>query len=71
MKECQLVQATYVIFDFSGTVYLLARAYMVFEDRKYMEACIRCGEVSWHKGLLKKGPGRLLSLHSKHREGFI
>lgn len=40
-----------------GTVYLLARAYMVFQDKKYLEACIKCGEVTWLKGLLKKGPG--------------
>ncbi|KAG7177833.1 LanC-like protein 3-like [Homarus americanus] len=40
-----------------GTVYLLAKAYMVYEDKRYLQACIKCGDVTWHKGLLKKGPG--------------
>ncbi|XP_069958908.1 lanC-like protein 3 isoform X2 [Cherax quadricarinatus] len=40
-----------------GTVYLLAKAYMVYEDKRYLEACIKCGEITWLKGLLKKGPG--------------
>ncbi|XP_069178078.1 lanC-like protein 3 [Procambarus clarkii] len=40
-----------------GTVHLLAKAYMVYEDKRYLQACIKCGEITWHKGLLKKGPG--------------
>ncbi|XP_041984867.1 lanC-like protein 3 [Aricia agestis] len=40
-----------------GTIYLMAKAYLVFKDTKYMNACIRAGEVVWNKGLLRKGPG--------------
>ncbi|XP_060589848.1 lanC-like protein 3 [Ruditapes philippinarum] len=40
-----------------GVVYMLARAYKVWNDNKYLEACLRCGELTWRKGLLKKGPG--------------
>lgn len=40
-----------------GTVYLLAKAYLTYQDKKYLQACIKCGEITWHKGLLKKGPG--------------
>ncbi|KAK4319693.1 hypothetical protein Pmani_009353 [Petrolisthes manimaculis] len=40
-----------------GTVYLLGKAYKVFQEQKYLNACVKCGEVTWQKGLLKKGPG--------------
>lgn len=40
-----------------GVVYLFARAYKVWTDGKYLEACVRCGELTWQRGLLKKGPG--------------
>ncbi|XP_076048997.1 lanC-like protein 3 isoform X2 [Oratosquilla oratoria] len=40
-----------------GTVYLLIKAHKVFGDEKYLKAALRCGEITWHKGLLKKGPG--------------
>lgn len=40
-----------------GTIYLMARAYKVFQERKYLEACIKAGELVWQKGLLRKGPG--------------
>ncbi|XP_061193609.1 lanC-like protein 3 isoform X1 [Saccostrea echinata] len=40
-----------------GVVYLFARAYKVWGDQRYLDACLRCGEVTWTKGLLKKGPG--------------
>ena len=42
---------------FSGIVYLFARAFLYWKDDKYLDACLRCGEVTWEKGLLKKGPG--------------
>ena len=41
----------------TGVVYLFARAYKYFNDEKYLQACLRCGELTWQKGLLKKGPG--------------
>lgn len=40
-----------------GTIYLMAKAYIVFKEEKYLEACIKAGEVVWQKGLLLKGPG--------------
>lgn len=40
-----------------GTVYLMAKAYLVFKDEKFRNACIKAGEVVWNKGLLRKGPG--------------
>ena len=40
-----------------GVVYLFAKAYLVWNDPKYLDAAIRCGDCVWEKGLLKKGPG--------------
>ncbi|XP_033741341.1 lanC-like protein 3 [Pecten maximus] len=40
-----------------GVVYLFARAYKVWGEEKYLHACVRCGELTWEKGLLRKGPG--------------
>jgi len=40
-----------------GTVYLLARAYLVWGDQKYLLALKKAADICWEKGLLKKGPG--------------
>ncbi|KAK0041809.1 lanC-like protein 3 [Biomphalaria pfeifferi] len=40
-----------------GVIYLLARAYVVWKEEKYLNACLKCGECVWQKGLLTKGPG--------------
>ncbi|GFR62046.1 LanC-like protein 3 [Elysia marginata] len=40
-----------------GVVYLLAKAYLTWQDKRYLQACIRCGDLTWSKGLLKKGSG--------------
>ncbi|XP_047996476.1 lanC-like protein 3 homolog [Leguminivora glycinivorella] len=40
-----------------GVVYLMAKAYLVYENQQYLNACIRAGENVWAKGLLMKGPG--------------
>lgn len=40
-----------------GIIYLMAKAYKIFGDRKYLESCLKCGDLIWKKGLLKKGPG--------------
>lgn len=40
-----------------GVIYTFARAYKMWKDEKYLKACIRCGELTWQAGLLKKGPG--------------
>ncbi len=41
----------------SGIVHLLARAYLVYSEPRYLKAAIECGEVIWERGLLKKGAG--------------
>ncbi|XP_015373610.1 PREDICTED: lanC-like protein 3 homolog [Diuraphis noxia] len=40
-----------------GVIYLLAKAYLVFKEPTYLECCLKCGDLVWTKGLLKKGPG--------------
>lgn len=40
-----------------GVVYMLAKAWLVLKDDKYLTGALRCGECVWNKGLLKKGPG--------------
>ncbi len=49
--------STFPCFLSAGVVYLLAKAYLVWKDEKYLQACLKCGELTWEKGLLKKGPG--------------
>ncbi|EFN72970.1 LanC-like protein 1 [Camponotus floridanus] len=38
-----------------GISILFCLAYKVFEDNTFLETAIRCGEVTWERGLLKKG----------------
>jgi len=45
------------LFYSEGIVYLFAKAFLVWKDPKYLQACLLCGELTWQKGLLKKGPG--------------
>lgn len=40
-----------------GVVYTLAKAFVIWKDPKYLRACIKCGDLIWERGLLKKGPG--------------
>ena len=40
-----------------GVVYLLGKAYLVWKDERYILAAMRCGDLIWRKGLLRKGPG--------------
>ncbi|XP_044738682.1 lanC-like protein 3 [Chrysoperla carnea] len=40
-----------------GVIYTLAKAYVVWKDDKYLQACKKCGECVWETGLLRKGPG--------------
>ncbi|XP_077338705.1 lanC-like protein 3 [Lithobates pipiens] len=40
-----------------GIAYLFAKAYLLSKKPCYLDTCIRCGELAWQKGLLKKGPG--------------
>ncbi|GJQ76591.1 putative lanthionine synthetase C-like protein [Trypoxylus dichotomus] len=41
----------------TGVAYLLAKAYLIWKEEKYLEAVKKAGELIWNKGLLKKGPG--------------
>ncbi|XP_055377355.1 lanC-like protein 3 homolog [Condylostylus longicornis] len=40
-----------------GAVYLLAKAYLIFKEDKYLRACKKASDLVWQKGLLRKGPG--------------
>ena len=40
-----------------GVVYLLAKAYLTWTDNKYLQAAKKCAELTWQRGLLRKGPG--------------
>ncbi|XP_039961818.1 lanC-like protein 3 homolog [Bactrocera neohumeralis] len=40
-----------------GAVYLLAKAYLIFKEDKYLQALRRCADLVWKKGFLRKGPG--------------
>lgn len=40
-----------------GVIYLFAKAFLIFKEQKYLDACLRCGDLVWIKGLLRKGPG--------------
>ena len=43
---------------------MLAKAYLVFKEEKYLSACLKCGDITWQKGLLRKGPGKSLLLRT-------
>ena len=40
-----------------GYVFLFARAHSLCGGTLYLDAAIRCGDVVWRDGILKKGPG--------------
>ncbi|RZC38582.1 lanC-like protein 3 -like [Asbolus verrucosus] len=40
-----------------GMIYLMAKAYLVWNEPKYLKSCEKMAELIWAKGLLKKGPG--------------
>ncbi|XP_021933931.1 lanC-like protein 3 isoform X2 [Zootermopsis nevadensis] len=40
-----------------GVVYLMAKAYRHWKEDKYLKSCLKCGDLVWSKGLLRKGPG--------------
>ena len=56
------VQIADCVLLFTGVVYMLAKAYLVFKDEKYLHACLKCGDITWQKGLLRKGPGESVSV---------
>ena len=56
-------------FFLSGVVYLFARAFLVWKEKKYLDACLKIGELTWKKGLLLKGPGtKVFNKQSKFAE---
>ena len=36
---------------------MFAKAYLFWKEQAYLDMCMRCAELTWQKGLLKKGPG--------------
>ena len=40
-----------------GCIYLFAKAYLIWRDERYLQACEKCTNLIWIRGLLKKGPG--------------
>ncbi|CAH0551293.1 unnamed protein product [Brassicogethes aeneus] len=40
-----------------GVVYMMAKAYLTFNDIKYLNSCKLMSDLIWNKGMLKKGPG--------------
>lgn len=40
-----------------GVIYMMAKAYLVWKDEKYLRSCEKAADTIWTKGLLKKGPG--------------
>ncbi|XP_066517947.1 glutathione S-transferase LANCL1 [Hoplias malabaricus] len=40
-----------------GVIYMLLQAYKMFGGPQYLQDALRCGEVVWQRGLLKKGYG--------------
>lgn len=40
-----------------GVVYLMAKAYLHWKDPRYLNACLKCGDLVWKRGILRKGPG--------------
>ena len=51
-----------------GTVYLFAKAYLVWREPAFLNAALRCGDCVWRFGLLRKGPG---ICHGVAGSGFV
>lgn len=54
-----------------GIVFLMAKAYIIFKDPKYLDSCLKCGDLVWRKGLLTKGPGLCHGIASSGYVFFI
>jgi hypothetical protein len=50
------------VYIWAGVVYLMAKAYLYWKEDKYLRSCLKCGDLVWTKGLLKKGPGKIYSV---------
>ncbi|XP_061483383.1 lanC-like protein 3 isoform X1 [Rhineura floridana] len=55
--ECSHSVSPSIPTSIYGIAYMFAKAYLVSKKPQYLDSCIRCGELTWQKGLLKKGPG--------------
>lgn len=44
----------------------MAKSYLYWKEEKYLQSCIKCGELVWEKGLLKKGPGKMLASNNSY-----
>jgi membrane transport protein XK len=51
-----------------GTVYLFAKAYLIWHDPAFLNAALCCGDCVWRLGLLRKGPG---ICHGVAGSGFV
>ncbi|KAJ8717700.1 hypothetical protein PYW07_005630 [Mythimna separata] len=40
-----------------GTIYTMAKAYLVYRDQRYIDAMVKASDLVWERGLLRKGPG--------------
>lgn len=40
-----------------GVVYVMAKAFLIWGEEKYLKSCEKCADLIWNKGLLRKGPG--------------
>lgn len=52
----------------AGVVYAMAKAYLHWKEDKYLQSCLKSGEIVWTKGLLKKGPG---TCHGVAGSGYV
>nr|CAD2165449.1 unnamed protein product [Meloidogyne enterolobii] len=41
----------------TGALHMFLAAHLVFDGAKYLQAAIRCGQLIWERGILRKGPG--------------
>lgn len=40
-----------------GAIYLVAKSFILFQDRRYLTACEKAADLIWQRGLLLKGAG--------------
>lgn len=40
-----------------GVIYVFVKAYLIFKEKKYLDAILLAGDLIWNRGLLRKGPG--------------
>lgn len=63
---CRLVQkhkfVMVYVYIWAGVVYLMAKAYLYWKEDEYLRSCLKCGDLVWTKGLLRKGPGKVYSV---------